>query len=99
MSTNAWAFEGERPPAQAWIDFGNFVIATDGFPEDASDDDWSKLIRWADILLNRYNNKILNMTMRRYLDSASDRSKDEEKRDWRAHRGNETANNSQVRVG
>ena len=77
---------GERPPAQAWIDFGNFIVATSAFPDDASDDDWTKLIHWADILLSRYNNQILNQTVKGYLDLISYRSTDKERRDRRAHR-------------
>ena len=88
-SGNAWTLTGERPPAQAWVDFGNFICATYAFPDDASDDDWAKLIKWADILMRRYNNRVLNLAVRGHLDLLSYRSTDKERSDWRAHRGND----------
>lgn len=89
--------EADRPPAQFWTDFGNFCMATYNYVD--TDDYWETLCHWADILLERYNNPAANKVVFDYLNSQSARACRQNRLDWRAHRGNETANNSQIRVG
>ena len=69
----AWRLpEADRPPEQFWTDFSKFVNAS--FVCDDSDYYWQTLIRWADVLMNRYNNHIANMIVRDYLDGQSRRA-------------------------
>lgn len=55
-----------QPPAQFWIDFSKFITAT--HEGDDTDERWEKLVRWADILANRYNNELANTIILKYLD-------------------------------
>ena len=56
----------QQPPLQFWIDFGKFIAAT--HEGDDSDERWSRLVRWADILAGRYNNELANFLILKYLD-------------------------------
>lgn len=76
----------DRPPAQFWTDFGNFVMATYNYTD--TDDYWETLIRWADILLNRFNNPAANKVVFDYLNSQSARACRQERLEWRRHEAN-----------
>lgn len=69
MEKDVWKKEIDKlpqPPLQFWIDFGKFIAAThDG---DDSDSRWEKLVKWADILMGRYNNTLANRVVMKYLD-------------------------------
>lgn len=95
--TNYAVPSSARPPERFWTDFGNFVMASYNFPPDAdeaeSDAYWSTLCKWADILMNRYNNKAANAVVFDYLNSQSDRNKRQEEKNWRAHYENEAGSN------
>lgn len=79
MSKKAWAVSTEdRPPQQFWIDFGNFVGAS--FQQEDDDGYWQTLIKWAGILMDRYNNHVANMIVRDYLDGQSRRSIENERK-------------------
>ena len=56
----------QQPPLQFWIDFGKFIAAT--HEGNDSDERWEKLVRWADILMCRYNNSLANTVILKYLD-------------------------------
>lgn len=58
--------EIEQPPLQFWIDFGKFIAATK--EGDDTDERWERLVRWADILANRYDNELANTIILKYLD-------------------------------
>ena len=62
----------KKPPDKFWIDFSKFVNASMIF--DDTDHYWQTLIRWADVLMNRYNNHVVNMMVMDYLDGQSRRS-------------------------
>ncbi len=71
--------ESERPPAEFWTDFGNFVgesfvIETD---ERLHDYYWSTLINWADILMKRYHgNEVVVQIVMGYIEHQSSRATD-----------------------
>lgn len=93
MNRDKWKVpEAERPPEQFWIDYGNFVMASYQF---VSEDDgyWETLIRWANVLMNRYNNHTVNLIVMDYIDSQSIKSRKDEERK------NEKRNDRKVRVG
>lgn len=69
MDQAAWKKEIDnlpQPPLQFWIDFGKFIAATQSGND--SDARWEKLVRWAEILTNRYNNTLANTIVLKYLD-------------------------------
>lgn len=76
----------DRPPEKFWTDFGNFVMATYNYTD--TDDYWETLIRWADILLNRFNNPAANKVVFDYLNSQSARACRQERLEWRRHEAN-----------
>ena len=76
----------DRPPEKFWTDFGNFVMATYNYAD--TDDYWETLIRWADILLNRFNNPAANKVVFDYLNSQSARACRQERLEWRRHEAN-----------
>ena len=84
----------DRPPEKFWTDFGNFVMATYNYTD--TDDYWETLIRWADILLNRYNNPAANKVVFDYLNSQSARACRQERLEWRRHEAND---NPSVHLG
>lgn len=78
---DTWKIEGEKPPQQFWIDYGNFVMASHEFPYNATNDDWQKLIHWAEVLMSRYNNTIANKVVMDYIDIQSYRAVRREERE------------------
>lgn len=94
MSTQAelWKVpEADRPPEQFWTDFSKLVNASFNY-EDSEDDSkhdhyWKTLIKWCNVLMDRYNNHIVNMIVMGYLDGQSGRAtgrrKDETGKDQR----------------
>lgn len=68
----------KKPPDQFWIDFSKFVNAS--MICDDTDHYWQTLIRWADVLMNRYNNHVVNMMVMDYLDGQSRRSIENERK-------------------
>lgn len=77
-SRDSWKVpQEERPPEQFWKDYGNFMMASYRF-DSADDHYWETLINWANILMNRYNNHIVNLVVMDYIDSQSSKSSKEE---------------------
>ena len=75
----AWRVpDPDRPPDQFWTDFSKFVNASMIF--DDTDHYWQTLIRWADVLMNRYNNHVVNLMVMDYLDGQSRRSIENERK-------------------
>lgn len=74
-SKTAWAVpDPERPPAQFWTDFGNFVMAS--MQQEDTDHYWETLIRWANILGKRYpKNDVVAHLIVDYLDGQDRRRK------------------------
>ena len=66
---DAWKVpEADRPSAQFWTDFGNFMMAT--YQYNDSDEYWRTLMRWADILQRRYHgHEMTGKIIMDYLDS------------------------------
>lgn len=62
----------KKPPDQFWTDFGKFVNAS--MICDDTDHYWQTLIHWADILMKRYDNTIVNSIVMDYLDGQSRRA-------------------------
>ncbi len=62
-----------QPPLQFWIDFGKFIAATQS--GDDSDARWEKLVKWAEILMCRYNNTLANNMVLKYLDCLGSQSR------------------------
>ena len=75
----AWRIpDPERPPEQFWTDFKKFVYASYVYEPDPEGEKhdyyWETLIHWADILMKRYDNSIVNAMVMDYLDGQSRRA-------------------------
>lgn len=69
INNDAWKVpEANRPPAQFWVDFGNYVMAT--YVYDDSDEYTETLMKWSNILQKRYGgDEMTGKIIMDYVDS------------------------------
>jgi len=73
---DSWkALPQQAPPEKFWTDFSKFVLASYNFDrsDNQADHDhyWDTLIKWADVLMKRYNNELVTRVVIGWIDVQS----------------------------